>query len=87
MGNWRIIIEGVGQHHNKGSHENGKWVPDPNDANVQFHKFVDELIKSGKTINVASFECLSLIEYNETRIRNLFNDTVEMMKNEQRKES
>lgn len=77
-----MVIEGVGPHHNKGSIEDsGKYIPPPLDANVLFHAFVDRLQNEcGQTINVAKFELLGQIEYNETRIRNLYNDTIEMMK-------
>jgi hypothetical protein len=44
MGNWTIVIEGTGQHHN--SHKD--------DADAMFEQIVAHLVKRGQTINHAS---------------------------------
>lgn len=46
MGNWTIVIEGVGAHHNTNN---------PDDANVQGVVFVEKLRNSGQRIRHASF--------------------------------
>lgn len=46
MGNWTIVIEGVGAHHNTNN---------PDDANLQGVEFVDKLMRSGQRIRHASF--------------------------------
>jgi hypothetical protein len=46
MGNWTIVIEGVGAHHNTNN---------PGDANVQAAEFVKSLEKSGQRIRYTSF--------------------------------
>ena len=46
MGNWTIVIEGVGAHHNTNN---------PGDANVQAVDFVKSLEASGQRIRHASF--------------------------------
>ena len=44
MGYWNITINGMGNHHNNGS---------PNDADVLFNRFVEDLRKAGQTIDYA----------------------------------
>lgn len=46
MGNWHINIEGVGCHHNKGN---------PTDADKIATDFLNNLIKAGHSIKVATF--------------------------------
>jgi len=46
MGNWNIIINGIGQHHNK---------RDPRDANRIAAEFVQKLKDAGHTVYFKSF--------------------------------
>lgn len=46
MGNWTMLIEGTGQHHNN---------EDPNDANVMFSEFVGKLKEAGQNVEHATF--------------------------------
>lgn len=46
MGQWVIVVEGTGAHHNK---EN------PTDADRMAKRFVDELTRVGHTVRNASF--------------------------------
>ena len=46
MGNWNIIINGIGQHHNK---------RDPRDANRMTADFVQRLKDAGHTIHYKAF--------------------------------
>lgn len=47
MGNWKLVIEGHGTHHNKGV---------PTDANILAGQFVDKLRASGQEVSAATFE-------------------------------
>ena len=46
MGNWTMIVEGTGQHHNN---------EDPKDANKMFSEFVGKLKESGQNVEHATF--------------------------------
>src|SRR5260370_38183484 len=63
MGNWRIVVEGTGAHHNKDY---------PQDANRMFHEFVRDLYRVGNKVLVASFEVLGQIEYNQDDLNRLY---------------
>lgn len=46
MGDWAIVVEGTGAHHNKDF---------PKDADRMSQTFVDDLIRAGHTVRVATF--------------------------------
>lgn len=46
MGQWTIVVEGTGAHHNKDY---------PNDADKMFRKFVEDLKAAGHEVENASF--------------------------------
>ena len=46
MGDWAIVVEGTGAHHNKEF---------PNDADRLAQRFVDDLIKAGHEVRLATF--------------------------------
>ena len=52
MGNWAMVITGVGCHHNTKS--DAEWRK-KNDADVQFADFVQSLKDAGHSISSASF--------------------------------
>lgn len=54
MGNWTIIIEGTGQHHNNG---------DPKDADVIAHEFTDALLRAGQSVEHSTFTSGGRLDY------------------------
>ena len=64
MGNWTLVIQGTGAHHNFEHVEANKLVPDSegdyernviNDADYMAAKFVRELKAKGQIVTVATF--------------------------------
>lgn len=70
MGNWRMVIEGTGPHHNGYTtvkHPNGVEIYTakvPSDADVNFWDFIKELKGLSQKINLAKFEVIGgQVEY------------------------
>lgn len=75
MGNWRIVIEGTGPHHNGSTGEKDLetgvivYTPKvPSDADKNMWEFIDKLKQFGHKINLGRFEVIGgQVEYVDTR--------------------
>lgn len=75
MGNWTLVIQGTGTHHNFKELENNKLVPDGegdyerhcNDADYLAAKFVRELKTKGQTVATATFTSGGTDDVNKDR--------------------